>query len=47
MVKNMLASTGRKDLIAYPGYWTIIGMFVYRTYKIGTTVKDASRYPQD
>ena len=35
------------EVIAYLGYWIIIGMFVYRTYKIGTTVKDASRYPQD
>jgi len=35
------------EVIGYLGYWIIIGMFVYRTYKVGITVKDASRYPQD
>ncbi|MFZ3167612.1 MAG: FTR1 family protein [Candidatus Methanoperedens sp.] len=35
------------EIIAYIGYWIIIGIFVYRTYKVGTTVKDGSRYPQD
>jgi high-affinity iron transporter len=35
------------EVIAYIGYWIIIGMFVYRTYQGGTTVKDGSRYPQD
>ncbi|MCX9082885.1 MAG: FTR1 family protein [Candidatus Methanoperedens sp.] len=33
------------EVIAYLGYWIIIGMFIFRTYKIG--VKDGSRYPQD
>ena len=33
------------EVIAYLGYWIIIGMFVFRTYKGG--VKDGSRYPQD
>ena len=33
------------EVFAYLGYWIIIGMFVFRTYKIG--VKDGSRYPQD
>lgn len=35
------------EVIAYLGYWIIIGMFVYRTYKVKITVKDGSRYPQD
>ncbi len=33
------------EIIAYIGYWIIIGMFVSRTYKAG--VKDGSRYAQD
>ena len=33
------------EVIAYIGYWIIIGTFVFRTYKTG--VKDGSRYPQD
>ena len=35
------------EVIAYIGYWIIIGMFVYRTYKVGTKVKDGSRYTQN
>jgi high-affinity iron transporter len=34
------------EVMAYLGYWIIIGAFVYRNYKTGT-VKDGSRYPQD
>lgn len=33
------------EVIAYLGYWIIIGIFVYRTYKGG--MKDGSGYPQD
>jgi high-affinity iron transporter len=33
------------EVIAYLGYWIIIGMFVYRTYTGG--VKDGSGYSQD
>ncbi|MFZ3383072.1 MAG: FTR1 family protein [Candidatus Methanoperedens sp.] len=35
------------EIIAYIGYWIIIGIFVYRTYKVGTKVKDGSRYTQN
>lgn len=35
------------EVMAYLGYWIIIGTFVYRTYKVGAQVKDGSRYPQD
>ncbi|MCX9083810.1 MAG: FTR1 family protein [Candidatus Methanoperedens sp.] len=35
------------EVMAYLGYWIIIGTFVYRTYKIETQEKDGSRYPQD
>ncbi len=35
------------EVIAYIGYWIIIGIFVYRTYKVGTGVKDGSRYAKD
>src|SRR5659263_80697 len=48
--KGLMGYNGNPSLtevIAYIGYWIIIGMFVYRTYKLGTTVKDGSRYPQD
>ncbi len=41
------ANPSLTEVIAYLGYWIIIGMFVYRTYKVGITVKDGSRYPQD
>jgi high-affinity Fe2+/Pb2+ permease len=34
-------------IIAYLGYWIIIGIFVYRTYKVPAEVKYGSRYPQD
>jgi high-affinity iron transporter len=34
------------EVMAYFGYWIIIGMFVLRTYKTGK-VKNGSRYPQD
>jgi high-affinity iron transporter len=34
------------EVMAYLGYWIIIGMFVLRTYKTGK-VKNGSRYPQD
>jgi len=34
------------EVMAYIGYWIIIGTFVYRNYKTGA-VKDGSRYPQD
>ncbi len=34
-------------VIAYIGYWIIIGLFVYRTYKLPAEVKYGSRYPQD
>lgn len=30
------------EVLAYIGYWIIIGMFVYRTYKVGTMVKNGS-----
>jgi high-affinity iron transporter len=35
------------EVMAYFGYWIIIGMFVHRTYKTRTEVKDGSRYSQD
>ena len=35
------------EVMAYSGYWIIIGMFVHRTYKTRMGVKDGSRYPQD
>lgn len=35
------------EVLAYIGYWIIIGMFVYRTYKVGTMVKNGSRHSQD
>ena len=35
------------EVMAYFGYWIIIGTFVYRTYKVGAQVKDGSGYPQD
>ncbi len=35
------------EVMAYLGYWIIIGTFVYRTYKVGIKVKDGSGYPQD
>ncbi|MCE8423692.1 MAG: FTR1 family protein [Candidatus Methanoperedens sp.] len=34
------------EVIAYSGYWIIIGTFVFKNYKTGA-VKDGSRYPQD
>jgi high-affinity iron transporter len=41
------ASPSLTEVMAYFGYWIIIGTFVYRNYKTGTEVKDGSRYPQD
>jgi high-affinity iron transporter len=35
------------EVMAYIGYWIIIGTFVYRNYKTGAEVKNGSRYPQD
>jgi len=35
------------EIMAYFGYWILIGTFVYRTYKVGIQVKDGSGYPQD
>jgi high-affinity iron transporter len=49
-LKALIGYSGAPSLtmvLAYIGYWIIIGMFVYRTYKLGTTEKDGSRYPQD
>jgi len=34
------------EIMAYFGFWIIIGMFVLRTYKTGK-VNNGSRYPQD
>jgi len=34
------------EVMAYSGYWIIIGTFVYRNYKTGK-VKDGSRHPPD
>ncbi|MCX9085556.1 MAG: FTR1 family protein [Candidatus Methanoperedens sp.] len=33
------------EVIAYLGYWIIIGLFVYRAYKVRIKVKGGSRYP--
>ena len=49
-LKALIGYSGAPSLtvvLAYIGYWIIIGIFVYRTYKAGTTVKNESRYPQD
>lgn len=35
------------EVLAYTGYWMIIGFYVYRTYKTPEVKERGSRYPQD
>ncbi len=49
-LKSLIGYNGNPSLtevLAYIGYWIIIGIFVYRTYQIPEEVKHGSRYPQD
>ncbi len=49
-LKSLIGYNGNPSLtevLAYIGYWIIIGIFVYRTYQIPQEVKHGSGYPQD
>ena len=49
-LKSLIGYNGNPSLtevLAYIGYWIIIGMFVNRIYQIPEEVKHGSRYPQD
>ena len=49
-LKSLIGYNGNPSLtevFAYIGYWIIIGMFVYRSFKVPREVKHGSRYTQD